>query len=177
MPRRLNSLTFGCRLAEHFASWAVPKGPPEEIGEKRLAIHVGDHPLEYAKFVRGDIPAGNYGAGHVDIWDPGTFRVEWGRFSAAEQIEKREIKSPAAGQAPERHICAGEDAARFPWQRMAVHSQNRFRTARRSRNHRNAVGKQRQMALIILYLMLRTWTGQKKVRCRPNISVALAQHF
>lgn len=58
-------------------SWAAPKGIPTTRLDKRMAFHVEDHPMEYAKF-EGTIPPGNYGAGTVMVWDIGTYTVQEG---------------------------------------------------------------------------------------------------
>jgi bifunctional non-homologous end joining protein LigD len=55
-------------------SWAVPKGPPFTKQERRLAMHVEDHPMSYKNF-EGTIAAGNYGAGTVMVWDFGTYEL------------------------------------------------------------------------------------------------------
>src|SRR5712691_6256021 len=95
---RATRLHYDFRLAINgtLKSWAVPKGPSQSHADKRLAVHVEDHPLDYANF-EGKIPEGNYGAGTVMVWDRGTFHVE-GNLDALKQMEKGEIKFSLNGE-------------------------------------------------------------------------------
>lgn len=77
-------------------SWAVPKGPSLNPNDKRLAVHVEDHPLDYSDF-EGVIPKGSYGAGEVMVWDRGTYQVE-GKTGASKQLERGEIKFSLNGE-------------------------------------------------------------------------------
>ena len=85
-------LEFGGALK----SWAVPKGPSLNPGEKRLAVMVEDHPLDYRTF-EGVIPEGNYGAGPVMVWDEGAYHAP----GAATRAEMEETLAKGLGK---RHL-------------------------------------------------------------------------
>ena len=79
-----------------FKSWAVTRGPSLDPKDKRLAVEVEDHPLDYGDF-EGTIPKGQYGGGTVQLWDRGFWRPE-GKLSAEAQLKKGELKFQVAGQ-------------------------------------------------------------------------------
>src|SRR5258708_21851734 len=71
-------------------SWAVPKGPTLDPTPRRVAAMVEDHPLDYGNF-EGTIPAGNYGAGSVMLWDRGTYEL-LGDLPAKAQLDRGDFK-------------------------------------------------------------------------------------
>jgi bifunctional non-homologous end joining protein LigD len=88
---------FRLEIDGALVSWAVPKGPTLDPGVRRMAIHVEDHPIEYFDF-EGVIPARQYGAGDVIVWDWGTWTGEAPTHDAAAAIEAGELKFRLDGQ-------------------------------------------------------------------------------
>lgn len=86
---------FRLELNGVLLSWAVPKGIPTKKADKRLAMHVEDHPLDYGSF-EGIIPEGNYGAGSVMLWDTGTWEPVEGEPNS--ELKKGKLKFVLRGE-------------------------------------------------------------------------------
>jgi bifunctional non-homologous end joining protein LigD len=87
---------FRLEIGGVLASWAIPKGPSLDPGEKRLAVRTEDHPMAYGGF-EGTIPAGEYGGGTVMLWDRGTWTPE-GKEPAQAQLRKGSLKFALQGE-------------------------------------------------------------------------------
>lgn len=87
---------FRLEIGGTLKSWAVPKGPTLDPSVKHFAAMVEDHPLDYGNF-EGNIPAGNYGAGSVMLWDRGTFEM-LGDLPAEKQLERGDFKFRLHGE-------------------------------------------------------------------------------
>src|SRR5580658_7017012 len=79
-----------------FKSWAVTRGPSLDPAQKRLAVEVEDHPLDYGDF-EGTIPRGEYGGGTVQLWDRGYWQPE-GPLAVPDAIAKGDLKFMLAGE-------------------------------------------------------------------------------
>jgi len=96
---RASQLHYDLRLEVNgvLKSWAVPKGPSLNPKDKRLAMAVEDHPLDYAGF-EGVIPEGEYGGGTVMLWDQGTYIPDDDTGDVAKGVEKGELKFSLNGK-------------------------------------------------------------------------------
>ena len=100
--RRLH-YDFRLEIDGVLVSWAVPKGLTLDPAPRHLAVHVEDHPLEYADF-EGVIPKGEYGGGDVIVWDRGTWELHGGDGSASEALAAGELHLELHGEKLRGHF-------------------------------------------------------------------------
>ena len=117
-----------------FKSWAVTRGPSLDPHDKRLAVEVEDHPLDYGDF-EGTIPKGQYGGGTVQLWDRGY----WESDDPERGFKKGDLKFTLHGEKLQRQLGAGADAPR-PQRRQAHQlaadqASRRFRQGGQSQQH------------------------------------------
>ena len=103
---------FRLQVGDALKSWAVPKGPSYDPKVKRMAVEVEDHPLSYASF-EGDIPQGEYGGGHVALFDQGVWTTPW---DPEAQLAKGHLRFELFGDKlkGEWHLVRSGKAARQP---------------------------------------------------------------
>ena len=129
------------------ASWAVPKGPTLAPGDRRFAMHVEDHPLDYRDF-EGNIPEGQYGAGSVIVWDKGTYALAEGD-DPADEIANGKIKFVLHGKKLHGEftlvkIKPREHESGDPW--LLIKDQRRARRSEVRSGRPSRVGQERQDA-------------------------------
>ena len=127
--RRGCTTIFASRPTASLASWAVPKGPTLVAGDRRLAMHVEDHPMDYRDF-EGNIPKGEYGGGSVIVWDQGHVRAGR-RRDPGDRDRQGQDQVRAARQEAARPVHAREDQAARGRERRAVAAHQRPRRVRR----------------------------------------------
>jgi bifunctional non-homologous end joining protein LigD len=115
---------FRLELDGTLVSWAVPKGPSLDPQVRRMAVHVEDHPIGYAKF-EGVIPAGQYGAGTVEVWDRGTWTP---LEDPREGLRKGKLKFELNGEKLRGHwmlvrINNRKDERQEPWLLIKEHDE------------------------------------------------------
>jgi bifunctional non-homologous end joining protein LigD len=114
---------FRLQVGDALKSWAVPKGPSFDPSVKRMAVEVEDHPVDYAEF-EGDIPQGQYGGGHVALFDRGVWSTEG---DAEAQLAKGHLKFELFGAKLRGawHLVRSGKAARQP-QWLLIKAQDEF---------------------------------------------------
>ena len=133
-------LHFDLRL-EHdgvFKSWAVTRGPSLDPHDRRLAVEVEDHPLDYGDF-EGTIPKGEYGGGTVQLWDRGYWAPEEGFDDIDKALAKGELKLVMEGEHIARRLGAGAPEGR-PESQASQLAADQASRLRRRRGRRKRLG-------------------------------------
>ena len=155
--RRLH-YDFRVQMEGVLKSWAVPKGIPLVQGEKKLAVQVEDHPLEYGEF-EGIIPAGNYGAGTVMLWDVGSYALMGGSPREAMRLGKLALQ--LHGQKLKGH-----------WSLIRMHPKNEddenLWLLIKTHEDNGPISKRSDDRSVLSKRTMKQIAARKQVRWRPN---------
>jgi DNA ligase D-like protein (predicted 3'-phosphoesterase) len=179
---RTHHFDFRLEVDGVLKSWAVPKGPSTDPSEKRLAMAVADHPLDYADF-EGVIPKGEYGAGSVIVWDRGTYdnltEQEGSERPVARALEDGHLLIELHGQKLKggyalQRIGAADDPK---WLLIKTRDQAADARRRRPRGMPRSVASGRSLAEIArgrpamtdLFAVLAAAHGRRCLRCLPGL--------